>query len=183
MTALSGSWPRGVGGTRPVAVLVGAPGVGKSTVGRLLAARLGVAFRDTDEDVERAAGKPVADIFVDDGEAAFRRLERAAVENALAGHPGVLALGSGAILDPATRMLLAGHRVVHLDVRLAEAVRRLGLNRDRPVALGNPRARLMRLFEARAPLYREVATATVLTDGRTPHEVAEAVVACLRVPA
>jgi shikimate kinase len=105
------------------------------------------------------------------------------VENALAGHPGVLALGSGAILDPATRTLLAGHRVVHLDVGLAEAVRRVGLNRDRPVALGNPRAQLMRLLGVRAPLYREVATATVLTDGRTPSEVAEAVVACLRVPA
>jgi shikimate kinase len=166
-----------------VAVLVGPPGAGKTTVGQLLAARLGVAFRDTDADVERAAGKPAREIFVDDGEAAFRALEREAVRAALAGHTGVLAIGSGAVLDPATRELLAGHRVVFLDVGLVDAVRRLGLNRDRPVLLGNPRAQLMKLLEARVPLYREVATVTVATSGVSPDDVATAVVAALGIAA
>jgi shikimate kinase len=166
-----------------VAVLVGPPGAGKTTVGRLLADRLGVAFRDTDADVERAAGKPAGEIFVDDGEAAFRALEREAVRAALARHTGVLAVGSGAVLDRATRELLAGHRVVFLDVGLADAVRRVGLNRDRPVLLGNPRAQLMKLLEARVPLYREVATVTVATSGVSPDDVATAVVAALGIAA
>jgi shikimate kinase len=165
--------------TGPVAVLVGAPGAGKSIVGRLLAARLGVAFRDTDTEIEARAGKPIGDIFVDDGEPAFRELERAAVRDAVTGHDGVLALGSGAILDASTRALLRGRRVVFLDVSLAEAVRRVGFNRDRPVLLGNPRAQLMRLLEARVPLYREVATVTVSTDGADPDDVAAAVIVAL----
>jgi shikimate kinase len=164
----------------PRVVLVGPPGAGKTTVGRLLAARGGVAFRDTDDDVVAAAGKPVADIFVDDGEAAFRVLERAAVAAALTGHDGVLALGGGAVLDEATRRRLAGHRVVFLDVGLSAAAARVGLNRDRPLLLGNPRAQLKRLMDERRPLYAEVATATVLTDGCSAAEVADAVEAALR---
>jgi shikimate kinase len=90
------------------AILIGPPGAGKSTVGPLLAGMLGVTFLDTDSVVEETAGKPVGDIFVTDGEAAFRALEQAAVAQAIEGHRGVLALGSGAILDPATRRLRAG---------------------------------------------------------------------------
>jgi shikimate kinase len=167
----------------PMAVLVGPPGAGKNSVGALLAARLGVEFRDSDADVEREAGKPVADIFIEDGEPAFRRLEREAVRRALADHEGVLALGSGAVLDPETRSLLAGHRVVFLEVGLAEAVRRVGLTRARPVLLGNPRGQLMRLLGARVPLYREVAAVTVVTDGATPGEVADRVLSALGVTA
>jgi len=146
------------GRTHPVVVLVGAPGAGKSTVGRVLAGALGVAFRDTDRDVEGMAGKPVSDIFVDDGEHHFRRLEAAAVATALAEHDGVLALGGGAILDPRTRALLAGHRVVWLKVDVPAAAKRVGLARDRPLLALNPRAHLRELLAARAPLYGEVAT-------------------------
>ena len=84
----------------PLVVLVGPPGAGKSTVGHALASRLAVAYRDTDDDVVAALGKPVADIFVTDGEAAFRAAERAAVSTALAEHDGVLCLGGGAVTDP-----------------------------------------------------------------------------------
>ena len=159
----------------PRVVLVGAPGAGKTTVGRLLAKSLGVGFRDTDDDVERTAGKPISDIFLDDGEPAFRALERAAVAEALAGHDGVLALGGGAVTDPDTRSLLTDHRVVFLDVGLADAASRIGLNRDRPLLLGNPRAHLKRQLDERRPLYVEVATVTVDTAGRTPQQVAEEV--------
>jgi len=159
----------------PALVLVGPPGSGKSTVGALLAARLGSTFRDTDADVESVAGTSIADLFVEQGEPAFRTLEREAVAAALAEHTGVLALGGGAVLDQATRELLAGRVVVFLDLGIADAARRVGLNRDRPLLLGNPRTQWLRLMEARRPLYESVATVRVDTDGRTPDEVADAV--------
>jgi shikimate kinase len=152
-------------------VLVGAPGAGKSTVGRLQADRLGVSFRDTDDDVELIAEKSISDIFLDDGEPAFRALERDAAAAALTIHDGVLALGGGAVADARTRELLDGHRVVFLDVGLADAASRVGLNRDRPLLIGNPRAQLKRLLDERRPLYLQVATLTVDTAGRTPDEV------------
>lgn len=159
----------------PVVVLVGPPGAGKSTVGQLVAQRRGVGFRDTDADVEALAGHSVADLFVDRGEAAFRELERDAVQRALADHDGVLALGGGAVLDGDTRARLAPHRVVFLDVGLTDAAARVGLNRDRPLLLGNPRAQLRAMLEQRRPLYAEVATVTVSTDGRSAEDVATAV--------
>lgn len=157
-------------------VIVGPPGAGKTTVGRLVADKLGLAFRDTDADVEAAAGKPISDIFIDDGEQAFRELERSAVGTALAEHDGVLALGGGAVTTDRIRELLRGHRVVFLDVSLADAASRVGLNRERPLLVGNPRTQLRRLLEARRPLYEEVATVTVDTSGRAPDDVAAEVV-------
>jgi len=163
----------------PVVVLVGAPGSGKSTVGRLIADRLGVDFRDSDADIEAAAGQKIADIFVDHGEPYFRALEKAAVKEALAGHDGVLALGGGAVLDAGTRVLLKAHRVVFLDVTLPDAAARVGLNRDRPLLLGNVRGTLMKLMDERRPLYEEVAVLTVRTD-REPEEIAADIVESLK---
>ena len=159
----------------PRVVLVGPMGAGKSTVAGLLAARWGVLVRDTDHDVEAAAGKTVGDVFVDEGEARFRALERAAVHAALAEHTGVLALGGGAVLDEQTRAELAGHRVAYLVVGLTEAVRRVGMGAGRPLLFGNVRARVKSLLDERDPVYRAVATLAVDTDGRDPAEVAEAV--------
>jgi shikimate kinase len=165
--------------TAPVCVIVGPPGAGKSTVAGILARRLGVGLRDTDADVERVAGKRVADIFVDDGEPAFRELEVRAVGTALAEHDGVLALGGGAVTNPLTEAALAGHAVVFLDVQIADAAKRIGFNRDRPLLVGNPRARWMTLMEGRRPIYQRVATVTVATDGRTPDQVADEVARAL----
>ncbi len=162
-------------------MLVGPPGAGKSTVGQVLAARLGVAYRDTDADIEQATGMPIRDIFVEHGEPYFRKLEREAVAAAVAEHPGVLAVGGGAVMDEGSRALLRGRKVVFLDVGLAEAARRVGLNRDRPLLLGNVRAQLKQLMDARRPLYQEVATVTVLTDGRTPEEIADEVTEALEL--
>lgn len=158
--------------SQPVAVLVGTMGAGKTTVGRLLADALGVTFLDSDHAVEERAGKPVQEIFVDDGEAAFRALERAAVAAALEEHDGVLALGGGAVLDPETRALLADHGVVFLRVGLADAVKRVGLGAGRPLLLGNVRARVKQLLDERTPVYEGLARITVDTDGRSPQDVA-----------
>ena len=160
-------------------VLVGVPGSGKTTVGTLLSERLGVGFRDTDHDVEITEGKPVPDIFVDSGEPYFRELESAAVARALLEHDGVLALGGGAVLDPTTRQLLQEEPTVWLQVGAAAGAHRVGLDVPRPVLLGNVRGRLATLVRERAPLYAEVARLTVDTDGRTPDDVAAAVVSWL----
>ncbi len=160
-------------------VLVGPMGSGKTAVGRLLAARWGVGFRDTDADVEALDGREISDIFVESGEAHFRRLEAAAVAEALARHDGVLALGGGAVLDAESRALLEGHRVVFLQVGLSDAVKRVGLGTSRPLLLGNVRARVKQLLDERAPVYASVATHTIDTDGRTPDEVADAIEAVL----
>ncbi|MEU0654989.1 shikimate kinase [Streptomyces albogriseolus] len=165
----------------PRLVLIGPMGVGKSTVGQLLAERLGVAHRDTDDDIVAAEGRAVSDIFVEDGEPAFRALEKEAVRQALASHDGVLALGGGAILDPDTRALLAGERVVYLSMDVEEAVRRTGLGAARPLLAVNPRKQWRELMEARRHLYEEAATAVVPTDGRTPEEVTEAVLDALEL--
>ncbi|WP_182111183.1 MULTISPECIES: shikimate kinase [unclassified Actinotalea] len=171
----------------PRAVLVGPPGSGKSTVARHLAALLGVAWRDTDEDVERTAGKEISAIFFDEGEPHFRALERAAVVTALTEHDGVLALGGGAVLDAATQEALGAYRdaggtVVFLDVSLAHAAPRVGFQRARPLLLGNPRAQWQALMDARRPVYSSVATMHVLTDDVAPQDVAATIAAALEGP-
>jgi shikimate kinase / 3-dehydroquinate synthase len=170
-------------GNRPRVVLIGPMGAGKTTVGRLLAERWGVPFRDTDDDVERAEGRSISDIFVDSGEAHFRALEREAVAHALGEHVGVLAVGGGAVMTPETRSLLAGHAVVFLRVGLSDAAARVGLGVSRPLLLGNVRGTLKTLLDERAPVYEAVSGASVDTDGRTPDEVADLVEAALDGPA
>ncbi|MDX3093079.1 shikimate kinase [Streptomyces sp. ME01-24h] len=165
----------------PVVVLVGPMGVGKTTVGELLAQRLGTTCRDTDADIVEAEGRPIADIFVEDGEEYFRELEAQAVRAALAEHRGVLALGGGAVLDEDIRGLLTGLPVVFLDMDVAEAVRRVGLDAARPLLAVNPRRQWRELMEARRPLYTEVSRAVVGTEGRTPEDVADAVLDALEL--
>jgi len=156
----------------PRVVLVGPMGAGKTTVAELLGQAWGVPVRDTDADIEASTGREISDIFVESGEDHFRELEAAAVATALREHDGVLALGGGAVLSPATRELLAGLPVVFLRVGLSDAVKRVGLGVGRPLLLGNVRARIKALLDERTPVYESVAVHTVDTDGRTADEVA-----------
>lgn len=166
--------------TGPVCVLVGPPGAGKSTVGLLVADALGVPFVDADDLISKRAGRTIPEIFIDDGEEAFRAMERQAVVEALTLAGVVLSLGGGAVLAESTRERLAGRPVVYLSVELAEAVRRVGLGAGRPLLSVNPRATLRYLLDQRRPLYEQVAAATVTTDGLDPGQVAQAVLGALR---
>jgi shikimate kinase len=164
-------------------VLVGPPTAGKSSIGALLAAELGVPFADTDALVAQAAGKPVGDIFVDDGELVFREFERGAVAlglDAVKPEGGVLALGSGAVLDPDVRRMIASQVVVYLETGFAAVAKRTGMDRPRVVIPGNPRGRLRAMLDERRPVYAELATLTVTTDDMAVQEVAADLAARLR---
>lgn len=169
-------------GHGPQVVLVGPMGSGKSTVGSMLARRLGLAFRDTDADVVERAGKPIPDIFTDDGEPHFRQLETEALTVALAEHNGILALGGGAVMAEANQVLLRGHRVVFLSLSVQNGVRRTGLGQGRPLLAGvNPRATYRALLEARLPVYRSVSVLEVDTDHRSASQVATEIITQLNL--
>ncbi len=172
----------------PLVVLCGPMGSGKTSVGQALARRWSVALRDTDDDVVAAAGKPISDIFLHDGEQAFRRLEHEAVALALAEHRGVLALGGGAVLREDTQAELAGYAagggvVVFLDVSIEFAAPRVGLDESRPLLMGDPRQRWTDIMRERRPVYESVATMRALTDGVTAGEAAREIERRLRVAA
>jgi len=160
----------------PVAVLVGAPGAGKSTVGKRLATALGVPFADSDLEIEHEAGMSVSDIFVTQGEPAFREMEEAVIAKALAEHEGVLALGGGAIMNAQTRDRLKGLPVIWLDVDLGQAAKRVGMNQARPLLLGDIRANMNRLMKERTPIYQEVSTIVVNTSGLKVREVVDEII-------
>ena len=161
-----------------IVYLVGMPGAGKSTVGRELAGRLGVPFVDLDSEIEREAGAAVAEIFRDEGEAAFRALEAAALMKASMQDPAVVACGGGVVLEPANRITLRNTGVaVYLDVPLEELRRRVEPAKDRPLI--RQEGDLERLLASRGPLYREFA-AHVVEASSDPGTVADAIVEELR---
>lgn len=160
----------------PRVVLVGPPGAGKSTIGRRLARELGVALYDTDAAIEQQTGRSIREIFASDGEAVFRRIEERVVRRAVRNHPGVVSLGGGAVLSEKTRQLLRGRTVVYLEIGLAEGLRRTGATESRPLLAGaDPTTTYRDLLRRRRPLYREVASVRVRTDGRSPGRVVRAI--------
>jgi shikimate kinase len=165
---------------KPLVVLVGPPGSGKSTVGAALAERLELPLRDTDQDIETLSGTTIPDLFVERGEDYFRELESEAVRAALDSHHGVLALGGGAVLRPETRKALTAHYVVWLDVNVPSAVKRLDMNTARPLLMGNVRGRFLELHRARQPLYAEVASVRMDTSEFTVEEIVDKL--CAQIP-
>jgi shikimate kinase len=161
--------------------LIGFMGAGKSTLAGRLAERLGWQAADSDAEIEREAGKPVARVFAEDGEAAFRELERVEVTRALAEERGVVALGGGAPVQPGAAELLEGHTVVFLDVGIADASKRIGFDQSRPLLAVNPRASWVAMMNVRRALYEAVATLRANTAGRTPEDVAAEVASALAV--
>ena len=157
-------------------ILVGVPGAGKTTVGKILASKLGTTFADSDHIIEDQAGKPISDIFLQDGEPAFRELEASVIANYVSQEQGVLALGGGAVQNSDTRELLKKHDVVWLTAGLSQAVDRVGMNKNRPLLLGNVRGQLADLMAKRVPLYEEVARHIVDTIDLTPDQVAEQII-------
>ena len=157
-------------------VLVGFMGAGKTTVGHLLAARLGLPFVDSDQVIEQQAGRPVRQIFAQDGEPAFRALEHRVITGLLDGPVLVLALGGGAPEHPRTRERLATAQVVYLQVGYDQAIVRVGGDAERPLL---SRPDLAATYQRRLPLYAEIATLTVSTDGRHPELISQDILARL----
>jgi len=157
-------------------VLVGVPGAGKTTVGKLLAKNLGINFFDSDQVIESRAGKSVSDIFTQDGEPAFRKLEHDVIVELLDSNNVVLALGGGSLGNDETRAKVKDATTVWLVAGLAQAVDRVGMNRNRPLLLGNVRGQLADLMAAREPFYKEVAAIAVDTSKLIPSEVVTEIV-------
>ncbi len=159
----------------PQVILIGPPGAGKSSVGRALSQRLATPFADTDALIEKESGMRVSDIFLDKGEPYFRELERKIVLREIENFEGVLALGGGAIInaDVEQGLRTCAHPICFLDVSLSSAAPRIGFNRDRPLLVGNPRAKWQELMNARRPIYEGLATLTVSTDSGSPSQIAQ----------
>jgi shikimate kinase len=161
----------------PRVILIGPMGVGKSTVGRLLAKRLGVAFVDADDVLVDREGRSISDIFVDEGEPYFRSVERRVTLELLRAREGVLALGGGAPIQDEIGAALAGLPVVFLDVGIADAASRIGFDTSRPLLAVNPRATWIAMMSARRGTYEALARWRVDTAGRAPEEVVDEIAA------
>jgi shikimate kinase len=167
----------------PKAVLIGLPGSGKSTIGRRLAKVMGVSMLDTDAAIEEKTGRTIADIFANDGEKSFRRIEEEVIRDALKTHDGVLSLGGGAVTTPGVRDALAGQTVIFLEISAAEGVRRTSGNTVRPLLAGPDHAEKYRtLMNERVPLYRRVATIRVNTNRRNPGAVVRHIITRMENP-
>jgi shikimate kinase len=159
----------------PKVILIGPPGAGKSSVGKALAQRLSATFADTDSLIEHESGLRVSEIFLDKGEPFFRDLEEKIVLRELVECDGVLALGGGSVMNADVAQALRGslHPICFLDVSLSSAAPRIGFNRDRPLLVGNPRAKWQELMNIRRPIYESLARFTISTDSGTPSQIAQ----------
>jgi len=161
----------------PPIILIGPPGAGKTSVGKALAKKLSLNFLDSDKVVEEKSGKSISEIFITDGEPAFREMERVAVIDLIENQEGVIALGGGSVMDlEVSKRLMPMANVVFLDVSISNAAPRVGFNRDRPLLLGNPRQQWIALMEKRRSTYEALAKARVSTDNKKPVEVVEEIV-------
>jgi len=157
----------------PRVILIGPMGSGKSTIGKSLANKLSLQFRDTDSVIEEQEQKTVSQIFIEDGEDAFRLIEKSVLRQELLTDDTVLALGGGAPIsvDAQSALRAIKSHVVYLDISLANVAPRIGFNRDRPLLLNNPRGQWQTLMEARRPIYESIADTIVDVNKRSQSEI------------
>ena len=162
-------------------ILIGPPGAGKSTVGKVIAKEMQLRLIDTDSRIEEETGKKISDIFLEDGEDSFRTIEKRVVLNALEENGVVISLGGGSILDEQVyQRLLNEPLVVYLEVSISNAAPRVGFNTERPLLVANPRAQWLKLFESRKDKYERLARFQVSTDNRKPKEVAGEIIGLIK---
>jgi len=163
-------------------VLIGPPGAGKSSVGRALSKELSMPFIDSDIEIEKAAGKTISEIFVDDGEKVFRKMEVEIVSKLLTDFTGVIALGGGAPITLETQQKLesSDFPIIFIDVSISQAANRVGFNKDRPLLLINPRQQWLNLMNDRRPIYERLASEIVSSDNKKPVEVAKIIIEKLK---
>jgi len=166
----------------PRVILIGPMGSGKTTIGQLVASKLGIAFRDTDHVIEERAGKSVSDIFLEDGEDEFRILEKKVLRDELLSDDTVLALGGGAPIsvDAQSALRAIASPVVYLDISLATVAPRIGFNRDRPLLLHNPRGQWQTLMEARRPIYESIADSVIDVNEKSESEIVTLILEVLK---
>jgi len=157
----------------PRVILIGPMGSGKTTIGSLLAEKLGLSFRDTDHLIEEQEGKTVSQIFLDQGEDAFRVIEKRVLREELLTDGTVLSLGGGApiSIDAQSALRAIASHIIFLDISLSTVAPRIGFNRDRPLLLNNPRGQWQTLMEARRPIYEAIADATINVDDKSEEEI------------
>lgn len=158
-------------------VLIGPPGAGKTSIGKALSKEIGLAFIDSDAEIERISGKTISEIFVDQGEEVFRKTEVETVTRILAEFEGVVALGGGAPINPEIQKVLLNseYPVIFIDVSISQAANRIGFNKDRPLLMINPRQQWLHLMSERRPIYERLATAIVSSDNHKPADVAKTI--------
>jgi shikimate kinase len=163
-------------------VLIGPPGAGKSSIGKALAKQLSLPFIDSDSEIEKSVGKKISEIFVDHGEPYFRDIEVKKVKQLLQDFSGVITLGGGAPINAEITQMLesASYPVIFIDVSISQAAIRIGFNKDRPLLLINPRQQWINLMNKRRPIYEKLATNTVSSDSKKPHEVAKVIVEMIK---
>lgn len=167
--------------SKPNVYLVGPMGVGKTTIGKMLASELKLKFVDTDKEVEVRAGADIPWIFDVEGEAGFRARETRVLDELSAREGQVLATGGGIVLAEHNRQIIKNSLCIYLKAEVSQLVARIGKDKRRPLLQKDePRLVLERIMQIREPLYQEVATWVVQTDSRPPRQVVRDIVRLLR---
>jgi len=161
-------------------IFIGPPGSGKSSVGKEVAAILKLSHIDTDQLIEEKSGKRISDIFLEDGEPAFRRMESEIVLEVLQQDNCVISLGGGSVIDSEVAdKLRVEPNVIYLEVSISNAAPRVGFNAERPLLVANPRQQWLKLMEDRKPIYEGLGRKRISTDNRKPKEIAREIAGLL----
>lgn len=159
----------------PRLILIGPMGSGKTTIGKLIATRLNLPFRDTDQVIEEDSGKSVSEIFLEDGEDSFRAIEKSVLRKELLSDDTILALGGGApmSIDAQSALRAIASPVIYFDISLSSVAPRIGFNRDRPLLLNNPRGQWELLMQERRPIYKSIADTVIDVNGKSEMDIVD----------